>query len=219
MAWKQRRRRVVSVRVNAPVAGSWTPRAGSSPRSGSSARPSGPSLPRRRSISPPSSSYFGMKDALFREAVHWDIPTDDPRQTVENYLRAMLGAWAADPDSPMAVLLRASMTSEEAADLLRGHITAQAVEPGRSHRAQPRRPSQGRPARRDDDGCRRSALHAAKAGPCRRRHGRHPPDPGAGVPRPHRARGLRLLGDRRRLGRACGSPTRWAAVVTHPAGS
>lgn len=78
--------------------------------------------------------YFGTKHALFREAVHWDIPiaeltTDDPGQTVENYLTAMLCAWAADPNSPMAVLLRASMTSEEAADLLRGHITAQSVEP------------------------------------------------------------------------------------------
>ncbi|MFK0113364.1 TetR family transcriptional regulator [Streptomyces sp. NPDC091217] len=78
--------------------------------------------------------YFGSKGDLFREAVHWDIPiaeltADDPAQTVENYLRAMLGAWAADPDSPMAVLLRASMTSEQAAELLRGHITARAVEP------------------------------------------------------------------------------------------
>ncbi|MEU9349133.1 TetR family transcriptional regulator [Streptomyces sp. NPDC048278] len=78
--------------------------------------------------------YFGNKDELFREAVRWDIPiaeltTDDPAQTVENYVRAMLGAWASDPDSPMAVLLRASMTSEDAAELLRSHITAQAVEP------------------------------------------------------------------------------------------
>ncbi|MGW1786673.1 TetR/AcrR family transcriptional regulator [Streptomyces sp. NPDC002143] len=78
--------------------------------------------------------YFGSKDSLFREAVRWDIPvaeltTDDPAETVENLVRGMLGAWAADPDSPMAVLVRASMTSEEAAELLRGHITAQAVEP------------------------------------------------------------------------------------------
>ncbi|MFD3590931.1 TetR family transcriptional regulator [Streptomyces sp. NPDC058683] len=78
--------------------------------------------------------YFGSKDGLFREAVRWDIPvaeltTDDPAETVENLVRGMLGAWAADPDSPMAVLVRASMTSEEAAELLRGHITAQAVEP------------------------------------------------------------------------------------------
>jgi len=78
--------------------------------------------------------YFGTKDGLFREAVRWDIPvaeltTDDPAETVENLVRGMLGAWAADPDSPMAVLVRASMTSEEAAEILRGHITAQAVEP------------------------------------------------------------------------------------------
>ncbi|MFD3925747.1 TetR family transcriptional regulator [Streptomyces sp. NPDC058614] len=78
--------------------------------------------------------YFGTKDGLFREAVRWDIPvaemtTDDPAETVENLVRGMLNAWAADPDSPMAVLVRASMTSEEAAELLRGHITAQAVEP------------------------------------------------------------------------------------------
>ncbi len=78
--------------------------------------------------------YFGSKQGLFREVVHWDIPiaeltTDDPGQTVENYLRAMLGAWGADPDSPMAVLLRASMTSEDAADLLRAHVTGQAVDP------------------------------------------------------------------------------------------
>ncbi|MFI8793500.1 TetR family transcriptional regulator [Streptomyces sp. NPDC055105] len=78
--------------------------------------------------------YFGSKDELFREAVRWDIPiaeltTDDPAQTVESLVRGMLGAWAADPDSPMAVLLRASMTSEEAAEILRGHITAQGVEP------------------------------------------------------------------------------------------
>ncbi|MDH6590028.1 AcrR family transcriptional regulator [Streptomyces sp. SAI-133] len=78
--------------------------------------------------------YFGSKESLFREAVHWDIPiaeltTDDPGQTVENYLRAMLGAWAADPDSPMAVLLRTSMTSEDAADLLRAHVTGQAIDP------------------------------------------------------------------------------------------
>lgn len=78
--------------------------------------------------------YFGTKDGLFREAVRWDIPVaeltaDDPAETVENLVRGMLGAWAADPDSPMAVLVRASMTSEEAAELLRGHITAQAVDP------------------------------------------------------------------------------------------
>ena len=36
--------------------------------------------------------YFGSKQNLFREAVHWDIPiaeltTDDAAQTVENYAR------------------------------------------------------------------------------------------------------------------------------------
>ncbi|MGW2052031.1 TetR/AcrR family transcriptional regulator [Streptomyces sp. NPDC001858] len=78
--------------------------------------------------------YFGSKDSLFREAVRWDIPVpeltaDDPAQTVENLVRGMLGAWAADPDTPMAVLLRASMTSEEAAEILRGRVTGQGVEP------------------------------------------------------------------------------------------
>ncbi|WP_231904981.1 TetR/AcrR family transcriptional regulator [Streptantibioticus cattleyicolor] len=78
--------------------------------------------------------YFGTKQDLFREAVHWHIPIEeltstDPARTVENYLRGMLGAWAADPDSPMAVLLRTALTSEEAAETLRRHITAEAVTP------------------------------------------------------------------------------------------
>jgi AcrR family transcriptional regulator len=77
--------------------------------------------------------YFGTKQNLFREAVHWDIPiaeltTDDPAETVENYARSMLAAWAADPNSPMAVLLRASMTSEDAAEILRNHITSHVVD-------------------------------------------------------------------------------------------
>jgi len=76
--------------------------------------------------------YFATKQNLFREAVHWDIPiaeltTEDPAQTVENYARSLLETWAADLDSPMAVLLRASMTSEDAADILRTQITAQSV--------------------------------------------------------------------------------------------
>jgi AcrR family transcriptional regulator len=76
--------------------------------------------------------YFGTKQNLFREAVHWDIPiaevtTDDPGQSAENYARGMLAAWASDPNSPMAVLLRASLTSEDAAEILRTHITSQAV--------------------------------------------------------------------------------------------
>jgi AcrR family transcriptional regulator len=75
--------------------------------------------------------YFGTKQALFREAVHWDIPiaeltSDDPADTTENLVRGMLAAWA--PNSPMAVLLRTSMTSEDAAELLRAHITAQSVD-------------------------------------------------------------------------------------------
>nr|WP_308123972.1 TetR family transcriptional regulator [Mycolicibacterium xanthum] len=77
--------------------------------------------------------YFGTKQALFRETVHWEIPiaqltSDDAAQTAQDYARAMLTAWAADPDSPMAVLLRTSMTSEDAADILRRHITGQAVD-------------------------------------------------------------------------------------------
>ena len=77
--------------------------------------------------------YFGTKQALFREAVHWEIPiaeltSNDPAETTENLARGMLAAWAADPNSPMAVLLRTSMTSEDAAELLRTHITAQSVD-------------------------------------------------------------------------------------------
>jgi len=76
--------------------------------------------------------YFGTKQNLFREAVHWTIPVadaiaDTPEQTAENLARGMLAAWAADPNSPMAVLVRASMTSEDAADILRAHITASAT--------------------------------------------------------------------------------------------
>ena len=76
--------------------------------------------------------YFATKQNLFREAVSWDIPiaeltTSDPAQTVENYARSLLETWAADPNSPIAVLLRASMTSEDAAEILRTQITAQSV--------------------------------------------------------------------------------------------
>jgi len=76
--------------------------------------------------------YFGTKQDLFREAVDWEIPiaeltTEDPRETVENYARSLLQTWAADPNSPVAVLLRASMTSEEAAEILRTQITSQSV--------------------------------------------------------------------------------------------
>ena len=77
--------------------------------------------------------YFGNKEQLFRESVYWTIPIDDlttstADNSAENYLRSMLSAWAKDPHSPMAVLLRASMTSEDAAELLREHITTQSVE-------------------------------------------------------------------------------------------
>lgn len=76
--------------------------------------------------------YFGTKQRLFEEAVTWTIPiqdvfSEDPSRTAENLARGMLAAWAADPNSPMAVLLRASMTSEEAADILRTHITDHAI--------------------------------------------------------------------------------------------
>jgi AcrR family transcriptional regulator len=77
--------------------------------------------------------YFGTKQGLFREAVHWDIPTaelaaEDAEQTAANHVRGMFAAWAADPNSPMAVLLRTSMTSEDAAEVLRSHITAQSTD-------------------------------------------------------------------------------------------
>lgn len=82
--------------------------------------------------------YFGSKDGLFREAVRWTIPIDeltdaDAATSAENYLRSMLSAWARDPHSPMAVLLRAGMTSEEAARLLRSHMTAQSAAQVRDH--------------------------------------------------------------------------------------
>lgn len=77
--------------------------------------------------------YFGTKQGLFREAVHWDIPTaeltaESPEQTAANHVRGMFAAWAADPNSPMTVLLRTSMTSEDAAEILRAHITAQSTD-------------------------------------------------------------------------------------------
>lgn len=68
--------------------------------------------------------YFGSKSNLFREAVHWRVPVDEltvdsPAQTAENYPRGLLSGWAAAPDGAMAVLLRNSMTSEDALELLR----------------------------------------------------------------------------------------------------
>lgn len=76
--------------------------------------------------------YFGTKQRLFEEAVTWTIPiddvvSDDPSQLAENLASGMLAAWAADPNSPMAVLLRASMTSADAAQILRIHVTSHAI--------------------------------------------------------------------------------------------
>jgi AcrR family transcriptional regulator len=73
--------------------------------------------------------YFGNKQQLFRESLDFGIDidsltTDDPGRSAENYLRAMLERWAAAPESPLAVLLRTSMTSEEAARMLREHVTS-----------------------------------------------------------------------------------------------
>lgn len=77
--------------------------------------------------------YFGTKEQLFREAVAWTIPIDrllaeDLGQTADNMARGMLAAWAADENSPMSVLLRASMTSDIAAQVLRTNVTAQAID-------------------------------------------------------------------------------------------
>ncbi|MCX8556954.1 TetR family transcriptional regulator [Mycolicibacterium mucogenicum] len=76
--------------------------------------------------------HFGSKQDLFDEAVQWTAPVDelttaDPAQTAQNFLQGMLDAWAADPDGPMAVLLRTAMTSPDALELLRTQVTEQAV--------------------------------------------------------------------------------------------
>ena len=76
--------------------------------------------------------YFGTKQQLFREAVHWTVPVaqlvgDTPGQTADNLMEGMLASWAHDPDSPMAVLIRASMTSEDAADILRQHVSGHII--------------------------------------------------------------------------------------------
>ncbi len=76
--------------------------------------------------------HFGSKQDLFDEAVQWTVPVDelttaDPAQTAQNFLQGMLNAWAADPDGPMAVLLRTAMTSPDALELLRTQVTEQAV--------------------------------------------------------------------------------------------
>ena len=77
--------------------------------------------------------YFGNKQALFDEAVEWNAPvaalaSDDPDQTAADYLRALLAGWSADPDGPMAVLLRTAMTSADAADRLRTLLTEQIID-------------------------------------------------------------------------------------------
>ncbi|MER7789666.1 TetR family transcriptional regulator [Streptomyces sp. NPDC097640] len=87
--------------------------------------------------------HFGSKGALFREAVHWggpsaelatddtgaDADADDPGKMAENYARGLLDAWATDPHTPMAVLLRAAMTCHEAAELWRVHAAVEFVGP------------------------------------------------------------------------------------------
>lgn len=77
--------------------------------------------------------YFGSKENLFRECARWEIPiaqltTTDAEDSARNYLQSMLTAWAETPDTPMAMLLRTSMTSEVAAELLRRHMTAASVD-------------------------------------------------------------------------------------------
>lgn len=76
--------------------------------------------------------HFGSKQELFHEAVQWTIPveemtTADPAETAQNFLQGLLTAWAADPDGPMAVLLRTAMTSPDALELLRAKVTDQVV--------------------------------------------------------------------------------------------
>lgn len=77
--------------------------------------------------------YFGTKQHLFREAVAYSMDIDDltvgtPADSAENYLRAMLERWATERDNPMSVLLRTSLTSEEAAELMRAHVTAESID-------------------------------------------------------------------------------------------
>lgn len=76
--------------------------------------------------------HFGTKQQLFRDSVSWTVPVaevvaEDPTKAAENLARGMFDAWAANPNSPMAVLLRTSMTSDDAAELLRTHITDDAI--------------------------------------------------------------------------------------------
>lgn len=77
--------------------------------------------------------YFGTKENLFRECVAWDIPIDaltseGQEESAQRYVFTMLRMWEADPHSPMAVLLRTSMTSELAASMLREHMTRASID-------------------------------------------------------------------------------------------
>ncbi|MEU0572201.1 TetR family transcriptional regulator [Nonomuraea sp. NPDC005983] len=77
--------------------------------------------------------YFGTKQQLFRESLDFCVDVGslaggDPGRSAENYLRAMLERWGTAPDGPMAVLLRTSLTSEEAAQMLREHVTSEAID-------------------------------------------------------------------------------------------
>ncbi|MFH8616214.1 TetR family transcriptional regulator [Streptomyces sp. NPDC017979] len=78
--------------------------------------------------------YFGTKQHLFREAVEWQASFDPSELEVSDrqgaeYLRTMLADFAGPQHDPMLALLRAAMTNEEAAQLLREKATAGAVDP------------------------------------------------------------------------------------------
>ncbi|MEU9339450.1 TetR family transcriptional regulator [Streptomyces sp. NPDC048290] len=78
--------------------------------------------------------YFGTKQQLFREAVRWQAAFDVSEVEVSDqqgaeYLRTMLADFAGPRHDPMFALLRAAMTNEEAAQLLREKATTGAVDP------------------------------------------------------------------------------------------
>lgn len=78
--------------------------------------------------------YFGTKQQLFREAVQWQAAFDASELEVsdqqgKDYLRTMLADFAGPQQDPMFALLRAAMTNEEAAQLLREKSTTGAVDP------------------------------------------------------------------------------------------
>lgn len=77
--------------------------------------------------------YFGTKPRLFTEAVTHSMDFESltvgsPAESAERYLRVILERWTADPATPMSVLLRACLTSEEATALMRRHVTAEVVD-------------------------------------------------------------------------------------------